>query len=477
MNRRKFAHSWGRKLFFGLSWPLSLALGSIYLSSFIVPKGPLDWIYFVLTYVGHFGLLNALVYFFLFAPVVTLMPSYYITRLWSLLLILALNSFIAIDGLTFAQYHTHVYNYLWPIFLSSKEYIFTNVLYQIVFIVVALAVGIYIWVRGEFHWRFMQGRFSNPIKNWYIVLIIIFVGVSKALFHWMDVAPRLGMILPLDYNYVLKSEVNILDTQKFADPFSDMKCNPNEKSNLVLLLINEWTPEKFNEELMPHMTHFKEHVVSFENHLNVNENVKESEFTLTHALPGSYTFALGESKGAFFEEAEKNGYNILSATPSELNLKDLILSTRETSKPFILKINSSAEEADTLIYEMVIELQKKNFLDKTHIVVTGINANPGRIPFLYSAPEGNSAVVESLSSHYDILPSFMKTDWNCKKLPEIQGVEKDWYLVAHPIGYKIYDLTNGGNFNYDGKKLTTTGKPRQELIFKSLKIMNQFLKP
>ncbi len=91
MNRRSFVLSWGRKLFFGFSWPLTSLIALTYLRSYIVPHTTADWAYFIATYVGHFGMLNAIVYFLVYCPIVLLMPSYYISRFWSLILIMSLN--------------------------------------------------------------------------------------------------------------------------------------------------------------------------------------------------------------------------------------------------------------------------------------------------------------------------------------------------------------------------------------------------
>lgn len=477
MNRRKFAHSWGRKLFFGISWPLSMVVGCVYLTSFILPQTPVDWVYFALTYIGHFGLLNLITYFLLFAPVTSLMPGYYSSRVWALLLILALNSFIGIDALVFSQYHTHVYDYLLPIFLENRGYIFTNPLALIVFLVLIFILGIYIWVRGESHWRFMQGRFSNPIKNWYVVLILFFFVVSKVMFYSMNIAPKLGMMLPLDYNNITHAHQDSPDAQSFQNPYEKIQCGENETPNLVLLLIKDWNSENLNSQNLPHLTHFKDHTVSFENHRNVNENSLESEFSLLYSLPGAYINAVSLNENAFLTEAKKKNYSYYSLLPGEINFSEIVSRTRESGNPFILKINANELEADQLIYDMVLEFQKKGLLDKTHFVITGVNSAPGKIPFLYFAPEAKEIVVDEFSSHYDILSSFMKTVWNCKKMPKIEGVEKDWYLVSHPVGYKIYDLKEKGSITYDGKKLSTEGHPRTELIFSSLKIMNRFFKP
>src|SRR5205085_8873388 len=84
----------------------------VYLKSFILPSTATDLFYFVTTLIGHTGLLTAIAYFLLYCPVILLLPTYYVSRLWSLVLIVALNLFILIDALSFSHYHLHVYSYI-----------------------------------------------------------------------------------------------------------------------------------------------------------------------------------------------------------------------------------------------------------------------------------------------------------------------------------------------------------------------------
>src|SRR3989344_30781 len=185
MNRRKFVLSWGRKLFFGISWPLSILLALISLRSFILPGTTGEWFYFTLNLVSHLGLMNTLVYFLLYCPLVLLMPSYYISRFWSLILISVLNIFILFDAISFAQYQMHLYSFLGKIFLEEGiEHLLTSQLAVILVAVSFFIFALFIWIRGETNWRAMQGRFSNPVKNWYLVFILLFAILSKVFFYF-----------------------------------------------------------------------------------------------------------------------------------------------------------------------------------------------------------------------------------------------------------------------------------------------------
>lgn len=199
MNRRTFARSWGRKLFFGYSWPLSLGVGLIYLRSFILPETTLDYFYFVPTFIAHFGLLNLLVYFLLYCPVSFVFPTYYFSRLWGIFLIVFLNGLILLDALCFSTFKTHLYSFLAPLQMDEiiSQVIEAKILTSAM-TVVLLSLWVFLWGKGNRIWTFMQRRFSNPVSNWYLLLIIsLFLG-GNTLFYLKPVTPQLAGILPLN---------------------------------------------------------------------------------------------------------------------------------------------------------------------------------------------------------------------------------------------------------------------------------------
>lgn len=95
-----------------------MVLSLLYLKASILPETFSEWIYVILTYVGHFGLINLLVYFLLYLPFALVMPTYYMARLWLLLLILGVNTFIFLDALSFSTYHLHLYSFVSQLFLK-----------------------------------------------------------------------------------------------------------------------------------------------------------------------------------------------------------------------------------------------------------------------------------------------------------------------------------------------------------------------
>ncbi len=491
MNRRKFALSWGRKLFFGLSWPLSSLLALVYLRSFILPETAADTVYFATAYIGHFGFLNALVYFLLYCPIILLLPSYYVSRFWSLLLILSLNLFILVDALSFSTYHHHIYSYLGKLLLDvGPEYLIGKTFGPVLFLVGLFIVSVLIWLRGEMIWRYMQGRFSNPVKNWYLGFIVFFVAVSKLILFYGDIHPKLAQVFPLDQNFKKNPSSRPFDNRKFYYPTQDMSCTGKQNPNIVLIVIKEWGTEEFREDFLPKIFHIKRHAMSFNAHENVGLDAEGGLFSLLYSIPASYAPSVKKTLPALFQELEKRKYQITSVdegsedTMAEVN-HWIENRSGEESKPYYLSVvfKQHSSDAEKIIHELIFALQKENLLKGTHVLLTGAHSATGKTPFLHMSPDRLARDVIHSTSHYDVMPSLMEKIWGCKKIFKaassgypLSQKERDWLLVSGVDRYKIIDLKNNGE-TVEVTDGIISGKGRKELIFPALKLMTKFSRP
>lgn len=491
MNRRKFALSWGRKQFFGISWPLSSLLALVYLRSFIFPETVGDGVYFATAFIGHFGLLNASVYFLLYCPVILLMPSYYISRFWSLILILSLNLFILIDALSFSTFHHHIYSYLGKLFIElGSEHLVGKTVGPVLISVGLFVFAILIWLRGEMIWRSMQTRFSNPVKNWYLAFVVLFLIVSKLMLHYGDIHPKLAEVFPLDLNFSKGSATRPYDNRKFYYAGQDISCTGKQNPNVVLIVIKEWGTEELTEEILPEMFHIKKHAMSFNSHVNVSTDAKGGLFSLLYSIPYSYQGSVHDTLPAFFQELEKRKYEMTSVdeasedTMAEIN-HWIANRSGEEIRPYYLSIilKKHSSEAEKVIHEVVLALQKENLLKGTHILMTGAYSASGKTPFLYMTPDRKSGDVDHYTSHYDVMPSLMEKIWSCKKIFKaasagfpLEEKERDWLLVSGSNSYKVVDLKNNGQY-VEVKDGVISGEGRKELIFPALKLMTRFSRP
>lgn len=495
MNRRKFVLSWGRKLFFGLSWPLSVLLAMVYLRAFILPESTVDLLYFVLMLFGYFGLVNTAVYFLAYCPIVLLMPTYYVSRIWSLLLILALNLFILLDALSFSNYHFHLYSFLSKLYLENgMSYLIGSQTGLIITSVATLVFAVLIWLRGEMVWRSMQGRFSNPVKNWYLVLIFMGLLSAKLLYQYTDVHPKLSEIFPFDQNFTSKVVDAHNDNRKFYYPSDALNCQGRYNPNIIFITLREWNHSQFSPETTPILTHMKRHTISYNANYNVALDTEGGMFALKYSIPSSYSSAIHETKPALVQELERRKYEIvdIGGSDDEATMQSfrtwIANRSGEEIQPYYLGVTfkGHALDVDKMIGEVILTLEKEKILSQSHVVITGAYSGEGydTIPFLYATPDRKTFETNEITSVYDINPSLMNKIWGCKKIFKTASVghsletkERDWLLVTGKKDFKIIDFVNKNVTTVkDGTISDTTSNPRHELIFSALKMMTSFSK-
>lgn len=487
MQRKSFALIWGRKIFFGLSFPLSCFLGLLYLQGSALPVNFSEWFFLVTNLIGHFGLLNILVFYFLFYPVARISPSYYVIRFWSLLLILLLNILITMDALAYSKYQVHLYSDVGRlIFSEGLSHLGTK---GVLFGILA-GFGVYaliIWLRGESVWRAMQARFYNPVGGIHPGLILILLFIGKTVYFFSSVHPQFSSYFPFDFNYRLSAET-VTERKNFSYP-QKLQCLGKNNPNLIIITLKEWGSADFTEEKMPNVFRMKKHGMNFSNHYNVAHSYESGLFTLFYSAPASYAPSRGETGPFFLQELKHRNYEILdfgrNDEDSWVKFKSWSGHRNKEEKPFFLSLvmDGLLQESDVLIQEMVSILQKQDLLKDTHIVVTG--THPGKnlnmkIPFLYIDSQRNHGETLHPTSPYDVLPTLAQNLWSCKNSFEV-GVgfplmqdKRDWLLSTTTDSFKIYDFINQGEIEVQDGKISSEGKARRGLIFSAINLMKKF---
>jgi membrane-anchored protein YejM (alkaline phosphatase superfamily) len=500
MNRRNFSLSWGRKLFFGISWPLSSLLSLLYLRSFILPETSSDWLYFITTFFGQIGILNAILYFVFYGPIALLLPSYYVSRFWSLILILALNLFILIDALSFSNYHLHIYSYISKLLVEEGFYHLLGSSAGFLLLTAGLFfLAILIWIRGEVVWRYMQGRFSNPVKNWYLVLIVFSFIMSKSIYRYSDIHPNLASLFPLNLN-LPRPEKEFHDNRRFFYPADSLACQGKQNPNVILMVIKEWGADQFNPDSMPKTFHMQRHATTFTSHRGVSSDADAGIFSLLYSIPSSYQSAIDDARPAFMKEIETRKYEIVRFNPEKAEgdpvSKDesTLLQFRQWAEnrssdkasPFFLSLifESHYSLVDKNIQDIILLLQKEDILKDTHIILTGgFTKTSENIPLMWMESERKPSIVSNITTHYDVIPSIAQKLWGCKKAFKSASVGsslnegKDWFLKTTYAGYEIIDLKTNGVLKVEDGQITTTATARRELIFPALRLMTKFNRP
>lgn len=480
MRRHTFGLSWGRKIFFGFVWPVLTLIAFNYLQSRILPQSTSGWIYYLTTLVGHFGLLTSILYFIFYVPVVWLMPSYYVARFWSLILTLIGALYILFDSIVFNQYRYHLNGFILDLLLAGKSEAlnFPMITYSM------LAVGVLVfslifWLRGERIWRVMQGRFSNPNGNWYLVLIGACLITSHSMHMYgkaagtravTSLAQLFPMHFPASANKFLEGKVEVSEAPNRVDDFhypkKAMECNGEDDKNILMIVVDGLNEAPIDFFVTPKISHLVKHGTSLENHYSGSTSTEGSLFSLFYSLPSNYwDAARGTNKApVLLSEMTSKNYDfgvfssavdkaIFSNLPAIQPVSDVDPKARDKKiaegwkawlkvhqeekkeSPFFgfLFFDSAniqtdvaddhklaLNEVDDLIGDVLHDLYLKKLNDETVIIVTGAHgvSSASKVPMIVIWPEKRAQRIERLTSHYDVVPTLMHELWNCKNKNE-----------------------------------------------------------
>lgn len=461
MTRRSFVFSWGRKIFFGFSWPISCLLGLIYLQSYLLPQGITAGIYFGLSYVAVYGLLNALAYFLIYCPVISILPAYYVCRFWSLLIVLSLNFFILIDALIFSQYRGHIDTF----YLQSLTQMGPADLFHFKPFYFVSFIGVFIfivsfWIRGEMLWKVMQKRFSNPSKNWYLGFIAIAAIVSSLMYYNSkensDKLASAGELFPLALPKLVKGnlvDVTFSPHQKVYYPTREMKCVAKQNPNLVMIVVKDWSASVEDEAMIGHLsTHGK----YFPEHMSVSSDSESGVFSILYGLSPLYLDSVkaNEVNPELFEEMKRRKYQFILSGSESAPLQETFqrngfaVAPEAYTQPFFSFYYVNALNKTAEIYQIFSAIQKQGLASQTLFVITGDHGGSDfKVPLVLMGRKQVGQKVQTYSSHYDLVPTLMTELWDCKNHPRqfSQGVSvangpgKDWFPVGRAGDLKIYD--------------------------------------
>lgn len=451
-------------MFFGLGWALTSLVALNYFQSMIIPQTSVGWIYFLTTFIGHYGLILSLSYFVLYVPVITLFPSYYVSKIWSTLILISINLFIFLDSYVFTKFRFHLDSFLWNL-LSEKNSLEafgldTTKIFLIAF--VTLMAFATLWYRGERVWRRMQARFSNPVSNWYLVLIAVCL-VTSQLMHMNGEAngsraiTRLSAIFPVHYNLpselLFEKKTTAEINQGYKDlnyPSEALNCAMREPKNILLIVMDKWNFADFNPILTPNISHFATHGKTHVNHFAGGLDQNDGYFSLLYSLSPNYSEStmnqktepafLAQLKKAkidttFFQYGSKSPLTHFLPDEKEISI-DYIeshLSERDdlaAVNPFFMQVYLGSEnlaDKDNNAKTVINLFIKHKLISNTIIVITGTHGDQLKTPLVVIWPGKERGEMSELTSHYDVLPTIMKEDWKCKNPTEDFSLGRNFF--------------------------------------------------
>lgn len=448
-----------------------------------------------MNFVGQYGVILSLTYFLLYAPLVSIFPSYYFSRIWSIVLILSLNLFIFLDSYLFIRYRFHLNSFLLPLMKENEAleaFGLNSFKLGLIGFLAAISFVIF-WIRGEKLWRSMQARFSNPVSNWYLVVIFLCFGIAQGM-HVMGEKngsrniSRLSDIFPVQYalkannffegpNSPLSEDHVSQGYKDFSYPSEVMVCPIKNPKNIVFIILDKWNESDFTVESMPHLFHAATHGQNFKNHFSGGLNKVDGYFSFLYSVAPTYSRSVVDQltgpafttqlhksniKTSFFQFGAKSPLGHFTPHEKEISTDYVESQIPEKNKlgeavPFVMSIyleSASASEKDKNAKSVFDTLIKHKLINETIIVVTGAYSEENRTPLFMIWPGKGRGEVTKMTSHYDILPTIMQEDWRCK------NKVSDFSLGKNLFGTEETELQVMGNYNMlkiiDTKKQTIT---------------------
>lgn len=505
MERRRFALSWGRKIFFGLGWPLLCVLGLVYLKSGVIPKDAPSFFYYFLTNLGYYGFLTTILYFVFFVPLAITFPSYYFVRLWSAILLLTASAVILLDGMVFGEYRFHINQVIVGIFSSKgpagvfngsiAPYVVTGGIVVFLFFV--------IWIRGEWIWREMQRKFSNPVKNWYFILIVFCLGLSHIVWNGHRISfygneITLASLFPLNYQEVFYPKLqsdSAMGRPHLNYPMKELKCKLKDLPNIIFIVMENFGTQSITEEGTPFLKHLQMHGMNFNQHFSGGGSHDENMFRLLYGIPALYRPEAPAS--VMVKQLKNSGYEIavfasrsVQGLPSEREeWSDWSEKRKTADNPapafvFFHLLAATPEEMDLRLKETVSGIQSAKLLAGSTLVLTGSQITDWEtVPMTLILPDRKKGEWSHRTTNYDISPTLMKSILQCKTPPKMysygkdlrEAPAKDWEIFGNEKSFRIVDFTNRNVIETDWKGRIISGDAaRSDLVLKASKEISRF---
>lgn len=435
MNRRFFALSWGRKIFFGISWPVSALLFLIYLQSYLIPDGLESWVYFISTSIAISGLFTTLAYFLIYYPLVSLLPGYYTSRVITVICVFLIQGGILLDATVFSRFRFHLKPTHFEILsdLSASGMVpFTSLL---LILISLIGFIVFMLFHGGRLWKSMQKRFTNPVSSWYFFFIGLCFLVSHLIFsseNFQSFGHRqtIASVFPLNYQTLLQKKNQVHRTTTFKYPLEKMNCPGTESPNIFFIVIDNWGTQNFSEAEMPFVFHLPDHGTFFTSQQFHSREAQDGLFSLLYGIPAIHRGVAQNSSPVLFEELKKRDYSffIRSGLPELVRfgsknadgnaVQSFSDWESETKSPVFSLLELSGNDFSTIdqdIQKFFGVLHKNNLLQGSLVLITGSNqSDDEKMPLIIAWPNRRKGEWAHRTTHYDVAPTLMQEIWSCK---------------------------------------------------------------
>jgi membrane-anchored protein YejM (alkaline phosphatase superfamily) len=424
--------------------------------------------------------------------------------MWSVFLILLTSAGILLDALVFSEYRFHINQLIVEVFMSKgAAEIFNGLSPYIVTGGILLVLFFVFWIRGEWLWRVMQRKFSNPVSNWYFLVIVICLGLSHLLWKEQQTTfygneTTIASVFPVNYQ-------EIFFAKKFTEeakagvalnyPKRNLNCSGKKRPNIIMVVLENFSSRMKSDTGTPYIEHLEKHGMNFRMHLSGGGTIEDNLYRLIFGIPASYR---PEANSALLpSELKKAGYELatfsekkvpgLSPTESDWSSWAEKRKSLDTHPPAFLFFDvkaSTPEEADLKVGEILAQLQSSQLLAGSAFILTGTSSSEWEpVPMSFILPDRTKGDFGHRTSSYDIVPSVMKDILGCKtpykaysygkELRELP--KKDWEVFGNEKSYRVVDFKNHQVIESDWKGRILSGDTqRSNLVLKASKELSRF---
>lgn len=288
------------------------------------------YLYVILFFLGHFLTFSLVLLLIPFSFLALILPK----NIWNLLLLfisLVVSIVLFTDTFVYEQYRFHINKAMVEMFLgpaSRDIFVFSNTMYFLFFtIFVIFLILLFIILKISTMLSLKGYKVKYILFLSFIVITSYHIIHSYAKLVSNNDITRLSIYLPLAHplsanKTLVKFGIKVPEELKISKnsssgtldyPKEPINCNENnDKKNILIIVIDSWRFDAFNEEITPNLYEFSKNADIFTNHFATANATRTGIFSLLYGISGTYWHSfLGERKSpVLIDELIKQNYEM-----------------------------------------------------------------------------------------------------------------------------------------------------------------------
>lgn len=324
---------WSLKFFFTIGWLFVSLIALNYHQSMIFPKGVMSWVYYLTTFIGHYGILLTLTYYLFFWPVIKFVPHQKVARIWSTAILVTGCFLLFLDSMVFSQYRFHLNGFVFDLVFGgafSNIFEFPLVSYLIVLSIIFIKIALF-WYYGGYLWKAnITHQYPKKIRLFSVFFICFLIshfvhayGSATGMKSVTSVAnlfplnfPLTGESFLIKIGLITKDQTKLINNDNqsndFFYPSEQMNCKGSTKKNILIILADTWRYDELDESTTPFLNNYAQKGALLKSHFSGSHNTRAGIFNIFYGLPANYwSYALNNQKGpVLIDSILSNNYEL-----------------------------------------------------------------------------------------------------------------------------------------------------------------------